>query len=114
MQTCAAGLSALPSDLLSPPRTRNRAIRRAVIETLEQRALMSSSIWSSATTPAVTSFNDTAAVEVGVRFRSDQAGVISGIRFYKGADNVGQHLGSLWTSAGALLGQVTFSNESAI
>src|SRR5206468_11219398 len=50
---------------------------------------------------------------VGVKFRSDVPGTISGIRFYKGAANTGTHVGHLWTSTGTLLATVTFSGESA-
>ena len=32
----------------------------------------------------------------GVKFRTTQAGSITGIRFYKGAGNTGTHVGSLW------------------
>ena len=38
------------------------------------------------------------AVELGVKFRSDVAGYITGIRFYKGAGNTGTHVGHLWTT----------------
>ena len=41
------------------------------------------------------------------------AGTITGIRFYKGAGNVGTHIGSLWNSSGALLASATFANETA-
>jgi hypothetical protein len=58
------------------------------------------SIWDSTATPAVASANDPAGVELGVRFRSDNAGNIKGIRFYKGASNVGPHTGKLWTATG--------------
>ncbi len=44
-----------------------------------------STIWSNTVTPANPSANDTGAVELGVKFRSDVAGYITGIRFYKGA-----------------------------
>lgn len=40
-------------------------------------------------------------------------GWITGIRFYKSAANTGTHTGQLWTSSGSLLGQVTFTGESA-
>ena len=50
-------------------------------------------------------------VELGVKFRSDVPGYISGIRFYKHAQNTGTHTGSLWTTGGARLGQVTFTSE---
>ena len=56
---------------------------------------------------------DTAATEIGVKFRSDVAGYITGIRFYKASVNTGTHVGSLWTSTGTRLANVTFTNETA-
>ena len=50
---------------------------------------------------------------MGVKFRSDVAGTITGIRFYKGAGNNGTHIGLLYTATGTLLGQVTFTGETA-
>src|SRR4029450_10286792 len=41
------------------------------------------SIWDSSATPSVAANNDPQGVELGVRFRSDNAGYIKGIRFYK-------------------------------
>ena len=38
-------------------------------------------IWPSTATPAVLSDTDTSAVELGVKFRSDTAGFIPGVRF---------------------------------
>jgi hypothetical protein len=52
-------------------------------------------------------------VELGVRFRSDVAGNITGIRYYKSAANIGTHTGRLWTNTGTLLASVTFVNETA-
>jgi hypothetical protein len=53
-------------------------------------------------------------VELGLKFRSDRDGVITGVRFYKGgATNGGTHVGHLWTSAGALLGTANFASETA-
>ena len=70
-------------------------------------------IWSSATTPAILSQADSAAIEVGVKFRSDASGYITGVRFYKGTANTGTHIGNLWTSTGTLLATATFTNETA-
>ena len=56
---------------------------------------------------------DASAVNVGVKFQSDTAGFITGIRFYKGTGNSGTHVGSLWSSTGTLLAQATFSGETA-
>lgn len=71
------------------------------------------SLWSDSAIPAVASNSDSNSVELGVKFRSDVAGYIVGIRFYKGAANTGPHVGNLWTASGQLLGSVTFTNESA-
>src|SRR5204862_734471 len=38
---------------------------------------------------------------------------VSGLRFYKYAQNTGTHIGSLWTRTGVLLGTVTFTAETA-
>ncbi len=70
-------------------------------------------IWPAAATPAVVSDNDPAAVTVGAKFRSDQNGYITAIRFYKGPNNTGTHVGGLWTAAGQQLATVTFSSETA-
>jgi hypothetical protein len=61
----------------------------------------------------VASASDTRAVELGVKFTSDVAGYITGIRFYKGSANIGTHVGNLWTSTGVQLAGVTFTNETA-
>jgi hypothetical protein len=71
------------------------------------------SIWSASTVPSVVSDADSRAVELGVKFRADVAGVITGIRFYKGSTNTGTHTGSLWTSSGQLLASVVFTGETA-
>lgn len=69
------------------------------------------SIWSAAATPAAVA-NDTAALELGVKFRADVDGVLTGIRFYKYAANTGLHIANLWTTGGALLATVTFTSET--
>ena len=71
------------------------------------------SIWSASAQPAVASANDGNAVNLGVQFTSSESGWITGMRFYKGPNNPGTHVGSLWSSTGQLLGSVTFTAESA-
>src|SRR6185437_17036532 len=56
---------------------------------------------------------DPSAVELGMSFTVAQSGTISAVRFYKGPQDTGVHTGTLWTSTGAQLGSVTFSNETA-
>lgn len=70
-------------------------------------------LWSSAVTPGTASWNDSSAVEVGVKFQSSVNGTVSGVQFYKGTGNTGTHTGSLWTASGRLLAKVTFTNETA-
>jgi hypothetical protein len=48
-----------------------------------------------------------------VKFRADSNGFVTGLRFYKGPQNTGSHVGHLWTSTGTLLASVTFTGESA-
>ena len=64
-------------------------------------------------TPATEDSGDGAGVNLGVKFSSDVAGSVAGIRFYKSAANTGTHVGSLWTQGGTLLAQATFTGESA-
>jgi hypothetical protein len=71
------------------------------------------SIWNNAITPSVTAWNDPNAVAVGMKFRSDINGFITGIRFYKGAGNSPPHLGNLWSANGNLLASISFANETA-
>jgi hypothetical protein len=71
------------------------------------------SIWPSSASPQNPSANDPNSVELGVKFTTSESGYITGIRFYKGSSNMGTHIGSLWNSSGSLLGQVTFTNETA-
>ena len=44
-------------------------------------------------------------VELGLKFRSDTDGFITGVRFYKTSENTGTHIGHLWTVGGTLLGR---------
>jgi LPXTG-motif cell wall-anchored protein len=63
--------------------------------------------------PAVANWEDAGPVEVGLKFHSDVAGTLTGLRFYKGTRNTGTHTGSLWASDGHLLTTATFSAETA-
>jgi len=71
------------------------------------------SVWAPAAVPSVPDFADPTPIELGLRFRPEVDGMITGLRFYKGAGNTGVHSGRLWTSTGQLLATVTFSNETA-
>ncbi len=71
------------------------------------------SIWQDGTPTGAADANDTSAVTSGVQFQAASSGYITGVRFYKEADNTGTHIGSLWTASGTLLASGTFSNETA-
>jgi hypothetical protein len=78
------------------------------------------SIFGPNDTPAIRLADDLDAeqrgVELGLKFRSDIEGLITGVRFYKGGpENGGQHVGHLWRisgTSGTLLSSVTFTNET--
>ncbi len=73
----------------------------------------STGLFSSTSVPTVPADSDTGSVELGMRFTSDTAGWITGVRFYKGTGNTGTHTGSLWGPDGTLLASATFTGESA-
>jgi endonuclease/exonuclease/phosphatase family metal-dependent hydrolase len=50
--------------------------------------------------------DDTRAVEVGVRFRSNTGGTIEALRFYRGTGNANGYVAHLWSNTGTLLAQV--------
>ena len=70
-------------------------------------------IWTSASVPTTADAGADSPAELGVLFKSDVNGTISGIRFYKSANNTGTHVGNLWSSSGTLLASATFSSETA-
>ena len=53
-------------------------------------------------------------VELGVKFKADYNGTITGVRFYKAAANTGTHIGSLWSAAGTRLAQATFTRRDRL
>jgi Domain of unknown function (DUF4082)/Bacterial Ig-like domain len=71
------------------------------------------SLWPSTAIPRQAADPDTSPVQVGVKFRSDVAGQIRGIRFYKSSANTGAHVGSLWSASGNRLASASFTNETA-
>jgi hypothetical protein len=70
-------------------------------------------IWPSTAVPGVVDTGPDKAVELGVKFRADVAGNITGIRFYKASTNTGTHVGNLWSSSGTRLATATFTGETA-
>ncbi len=64
-------------------------------------------------TPATIDSGDSSSVNIGVKFSSELAGNVVGIRFYKAGTNTGTHVGSLWSASGKLLASATFTSETA-
>ena len=70
-------------------------------------------IWSPSDQPAQQQVATTTPAEVGVRFRAERDGFVTGVRFYKGTSDTGTHVGSLWTATGTQLASATFTDETA-
>ncbi len=69
-------------------------------------------IWDNSVSPQMPYFADSP-IEVGVKFKADYNGFITGVRFYKSAQNNGLHEGTLYNTAGFALASATFSNETS-
>ena len=82
------------SDASSPVQTASRTLALTIGSGLV-------SIWPGTAVPTLVDGGPDSAVELGVKFRSDTVGSVTGIRFYKASANTGAHIGNLWTSAGA-------------
>jgi methionine-rich copper-binding protein CopC len=70
-------------------------------------------IWDDFTSPAVADSGDPSSVELGTKVEFDVNGQVTGVRFYKSANNTGTHTGALYSSTGTLLASGTFTNETA-
>ena len=75
-------------------------------------ATSQSSFWSKSATPLLPEVSNTASITLGLKFYSDVAGTITGVRFYKGPHNTGTHIGNLWSSTGTKLASVKFSGRN--
>ncbi len=100
------------SGRIDEVRVYNQALTQAQIAVDRNRPVITS-LWKATAVPETLADPDTGAAEIGVKFKSDVAGYITGIRFYKAVSNTGTHIGSLWSSTGKLLAQATFNNETA-
>ncbi|UWU37676.1 DUF4082 domain-containing protein (plasmid) [Rhizobium sophoriradicis] len=72
-----------------------------------------SSLFTGADTSGIAAANDATSVELGVKFIASANGQITGLTYYRSAQDTGTHVGSLWTASGQLLAQATFINETA-
>jgi VCBS repeat-containing protein len=70
------------------------------------------SLFKPTTVPPVPDSADGNPYELGVKFKSDIDGFITGIRYYKSASNTGTHVGNLWLTNGTKLATATFAGET--
>lgn len=70
-------------------------------------------IWDDFTSPAQADSGDSSSVELGTKVQFDVNGQVTGVRFYKSANNTGTHTGALYSSTGTLLASGTFTGETA-
>jgi hypothetical protein len=71
-------------------------------------------VFPSTVTPTVVADADTAAVELGMKFRPNVSGYLTGVRFWKGSSTMtGTKSVSLWTTGGARLATATIATETA-
>ena len=71
------------------------------------------SLWTDHDAPAQPAVTEGQPIEVGIKFRSQVDGYITGLRFFKGAANIGTHTGHLWAADGTLLAEAVFVEETA-
>ena len=66
-------------------------------------------------TPAQTGVVDGPNVtyELGMLFQAAAPGQITALRFWKDTNDIGTHVGNIWSASGQLLASVQFTNESA-
>jgi hypothetical protein len=73
----------------------------------------SASLFGTSVTPAYVNWSDSRQLQLGVKFQTSTAGTVTAIRFYKGSQNVGPHVVTLWSSSGTLLASATSTSETS-
>ena len=111
--TPAAGFSGLATFRYTITNGHNAPVSATVSISVLATAVRQT-LFKPADAPAVASFGDANAVNLGVKFRCTTAGAKArGIRFYKATQNTGTHVGRLWDANGTLLASTTFTGETA-
>lgn len=70
-------------------------------------------VFSSAEIPTQNLVDEKTPLQLGMKFRSDIDGFVTGARFYKQAGNEGVHTAQLYNTSGQVLAQAQFVNETA-
>jgi VCBS repeat-containing protein len=71
------------------------------------------SLFSTSATPRDLNNNDGQQLTLGLKFRSNVAGQITAIKFYRSPTDTGQNVVDLWNTGGTKLATATFTNTSA-
>ena len=71
------------------------------------------SLFDTSATPDVPNITDSNQLQLGVKFQTSTAGMVTAIRFYKGTLDAGPHVVTLWSADGTLLASATSSTETA-
>ena len=100
---CLEGL--VPPRLFRPKKLQYACVKLTLAAVLgvlgcSADAMAANTIWASTAAPTVADVGADSPVELGVSFKSDVNGYITGIRSYKSSANTGTHIGNLWSSAG--------------
>lgn len=105
------GSSVSPPPVTPPPVTPPPVSPPPVTPPPVTPPAVSTGVWNSmAINPQQPWYPDSSPVTLGMKFRSDVAGAVSGVRFYNGSpQNNGTHIGLLYSASGALLAQAAFS-----
>ncbi len=64
-------------------------------------------------TPSNPNGTDGVPYELGLKFQSTKAGLITAIRYWKAPSETGTHVGRIWSSTGSVLASVSFAAETA-
>ena len=75
------------------------------------------SLFGPSVTPTGQEFNDGAALELGMKFQSTEAGTISALRYWRDASDATDtdvRDGHIWSATGTLLGTVTFNSSPGL
>ncbi|WP_244237953.1 DUF4082 domain-containing protein [Corallococcus terminator] len=72
--------------------------------TLESSTCNPCSLWNVVTGDPQYENADATPTEVGLKFRTDVAGTVTKVRYYKASGDTGPHVGHLWSATGTLLG----------
>ncbi len=57
-------------------------------------------------------YQETKAYELGARFVATRSGRVVALRFFKGSHEAARHTGRVWSTAGHLLAEIAFENET--